>query len=429
MRMLAAALALALMLPAATRSVAAATAVVDLGGSRAYVRSDPGLALCGITLFVRAGLERQGADQNGLAALAAESVLRQRTSAGVPVTDAVSALGGSLSYAVAAQYVRFYLEGPADSIDALAALVSRALAAPAFDTATLTAARTALDARIADDERDPRQVGMEMLRESHYVGGAGMPALGTTNSLAAFAPADVQAFFAKWYGRGDAFVTVVGRTGPASSTASAALVAALPAGTAARAAVVTARPYGAQPKRLVTRRDVFAPFVVIGFAAPSLGDPDFPTALVMRTLLAEVLERPSATTTPLLLRAGGTIYGYDTTPSQLTLWINGGMIDPTAGISAIDAVLKRAASQPLTAAAVTRFKERARGEWALENLSLDERAWEIGNAVAQGLDADAAAQVDAAIAGVTPADLQRVAQRYFQRFDVALVLPRAGSGG
>jgi predicted Zn-dependent peptidase len=105
------------------------------------------------------------------------------------------------------------------------------------------------------------------------------------------------------------------------------------------------------------------------------------------------------------------------------------MIDPTAGISAIDAVLKRAASQPLTAAAVTRFKERARGEWALENLSLDERAWEIGNAVAQGLDADAAAQVDTAIAAVTPADLQRVAQRYFQRFDVALVLPRAGSGG
>ena len=45
------------------------------------------------------------------------------------IEDAVSALGGSLSYAVAAQYVRFYLEGPADSIDALAALVSRALAA------------------------------------------------------------------------------------------------------------------------------------------------------------------------------------------------------------------------------------------------------------------------------------------------------------
>ena len=97
--------------------------------------------------------------------------------------------------------------------------------------------------------------------------------------------------------------------------------------------------------------------------------------------------------------------------------------------ASLDAVLKRAAAQPLTDAIVSRFKARARGEWALENLSLEERSWELGNAVAQGLDADVAARVDEAIERVTPADLQRVAKRYFQRFDVALVLPREGSGG
>ena len=71
----------------------------------------------------------------------------------------------------------------------------------------------------------------------------------------------------------------------------------------------------------------------------------------------------------------------------------------------------------------------ARGGWLLENLSLDERAWSIGNAVAHGLAADASDSVAPAIARVTAADLQRVAKRYFQRFDVALVLPRQGPGG
>jgi len=428
MRAAVAALALATIFSLAARRAEPATAVVDLGGSRAYVRSDPGLALCGIALFVRAGLDRQAGDQSGLAALVAQSIASTPVNA-VPLADAVTARGGSLEYAVSPQYVRFYLEGPAGELPALAALVAGVLSAPSFDPATLGAARTALAGRIADDERDPRRVGLQMLRASHYIGGAGMPALGTNSSLAGFAPADAQSFFHQWYVRGDAFVTVVGQTGAASDAASRMLAAAVPPGPPVPAAPIATREFLAQPKRLVTRRDVYAPFVVLGFAAPSLGDPDFGAALVMRTMLTEVLEQNSALTPPLLLRPGGTVYGYDTVPAFMTVWLNGGRIDPTEGLASLDAVLKRAAAQPLTAAIVARFKGRARGEWALENLSLEERTWELGNAVAQGLDADAAAHVDEAIGQVTPADLQRVAKRYFQRFDVALVLPREGSGG
>ncbi len=137
----------------------------------------------------------------------------------------------------------------------------------------------------------------------------------------------------------------------------------------------------------------------------------------------------SATTLPPLFRPSGTIYGYDTAPAQLALWINGRLVDPGVGLAALDAVLKSAAAKPLGASVLAHYKDSARGAWALENLSLDERAWSIGNAVAHGLAADAADAVVPAIAGVTAADLQRIAKRYFQRFDVALVLPRQGPGG
>jgi zinc protease len=411
--------------PAAT--LAASPATIDLGGVTGYVRPDPGATLVTLELFVRAGLDRQTAAQNGLAALTAEALLHAPVD-GVPLIDAVEARGGSLSYAVSGQYVRFALEAQPATVAALAPLVARVLAAPSFDGTILTAARGALGDRISDADTDPRLVGLQMLRASYYRSGAGMPPLGTPSGLAGLGPSDVRAFYARWYLRGDALVTAVGNTGDGTERAARAIAASLPAGTAPQPALAT-RPFAAQPKRIVTRRDVHANYVVLGFGAPALGDRDFAAALVMRALLGDIFEVPSATTVPALFRPSGTIYGYDVAPAQFVFWLNGRLVDPGVGLAAIDAVLKNAAAKPLGAAVLARYKESARGAWLLENLSLDERAWSIGNAVSHGLAADASDAVAPAIGRVTAADLQRVAKRYFQRFDVALVLPRQGPGG
>jgi zinc protease len=425
----AAALGAALAAPAAA-SVPRTTTVVDLGGTRAYVHADAASPLAAVELFVRSGLDRQAAGQSGLAALVAECVLRTpvdpSTGSGqaMALTDAVDAHGASIGYVVAAQHVRFYLEGTPDGLAAAAPLVARAFAAPAFDAASVAAARTALAQRSADEEGDPLFVGLQMLRSSYYRGAAGLPALGDAGSLAALAPADAKAFFGHWYLRGDAFVAAVGQTGAATDAAGRALAAALAPGTAPAAAVAT-RPFGAQPKRIVTHRDVPAAYVVLGFAAPALGDRDFPAALVLRALLAGVFERPGATTQPPVFRAAGTIYGYDTAPAQLALWINGSRLDPEQGLTGVDTLLKRAAAKPLAASVLSRYKETARGAWTLETVSLSQRAFAVGNAVAHGLDADVGDDVGAAIARVTGADVQRVAKKYFQKFDVALVMPRA----
>jgi predicted Zn-dependent peptidase len=424
----------AAMLVAALVTPAAAsgprTVVADLGGARAYVHADPASPLAAVELFVRAGLDRQAAGQSGLAALVAESVLQTPvdpspdTGQPMTLTDAVDARGASISYVVAAQHVRFYLEGTPDGLAAAAPLVARALAAPAFGAGTIAAARAALADRIATEEDAPRFVGLQLLRSSYYRGGAGLPALGDASSLAALTPADAQGFFARWYRRGDAVVVAVGSTGEATDAAGRVLGGALAAGTAPAPRLAT-RAFGAQPRRIVTHRDVGSPYVVLGFAAPALGDRDFPAALVLRALLAGLFEQPGATTQPSVFRAAGTIYGYDTAPAQLAVWLNGSRVDPETGLTAVDTLVRRAAAKPLAATVLSRYKDTARGAWALEAVSLDERAFAIGNAVTHGLDADAADDVGAAIARVTGADVQRVAKKYFQKFDVALVMPRA----
>lgn len=412
---------------------AATTTVVDLGGPHAYVRTDAAASLATVDVFVRAGLDRETLEQNGLAALVAEAVLQTPVAtaggaAPIALTDAVDASGASISYAIEPEYVRFSLQGTPESIAAAAPLVARALAMPSFAAPTLAAARVALGGRIADSEDDLRFVGMQMLRGSYYRDGAGLPAFGNAGSLSTLGDAAVRAFFAAWYLRGNAFLTVVGRTGPATEAASRALIAALPSGTAA-APAVAARPFGAEPKRIVTHRDVTAPYVAVGFAAPPIGDPDFAATWVMRSVLVGVFERGGATTPAPFFRAVGSMYAYDTAPAHFMLWINGARIDPSTGLGAVIALVKGTATKPLSEAVLNRYKETARGEWALETLSLDERAAAIGSAVARGLDADAGDAVPAAISAVTVADVQRVAKKYFQKFDVALVIPREGSGG
>jgi predicted Zn-dependent peptidase len=76
---------------------------------------------------------------------------------------------------------------------------------------------------------------------------------------------------------------------------------------------------------------------------------------------------------------------------------------------------------------VNRYKETARGDWALEAVTLSDRAWQMAAAVNQGADPSAAQDVAAAIDRVTPADLQRLAKTYLQRYAVAIVLPRRHS--
>jgi predicted Zn-dependent peptidase len=401
------------------------TTALDVGAAKLYLQSDDSSMLAGLELFVGAGLDRESPQQNGLAALAAAIVL-QSPVGGMALGDAIAARGGSLTYAIGPQYARFYLEASPASIGGLAELVSHALAAPTITPATIAAARTAVSARITDDENNPVAVGIAMLRQSYYDGGAGLPTNGTTATLASFGVADVKSFIAAHYRRGGAIVTAVGRVTPAVAAAGRGVASALPEG-ADQTVVTTSRAFAPTPKRIVTQRDIGVPYVLLGFAAPSIGDKDFGAMLVLRSLLSEVFDRQSATTLPAYARTVGVIYNYDTKPASLALYINGQQVEPTAGLGSVDEVLKDIAGKALTPALLKRYKGIAHGEWQTESISLADRAWSISNFVEQGADPDYAQTALAAIDATTASDVLRVAQGYLRKFTVALIVPRGKS--
>lgn len=417
----AAAAALVLALGTNVAAAPAKTTMLDLGTAKFYLDTDETALLAGLQLFVNAGLDRETDRQNGLAALAAETVLQSPVGS-ASLRDSIAARGGSLSYVIGPQYARFYLEAPPQMMSSFAGLVEKALAGP-ISPEIFTAARTAVLARIADDQNNPVAVGSAMLRQSYYDGGAGLPTNGTTATLANFTVADVKAFTTAHYRRGGAIVTAVGRITPPVAAAGRKLVDALAAGSD-ETVVTKSRAFATTPKRIVTQRDIGVPYVMLGFAAPSIGDKDFAAMLVLRSLLSDVFDRQSATTLPSYARTVGVLYNYDVKPASLALYINGQQIEPTAGLGSVDEVLKDISGKALTPVLLKRYKASARGEWQTESVSLADRAWSISNFVEQGADPDYAQTALAAIGATTAADVQRVAQAYLRKFTVALIVPR-----
>jgi len=66
----------------------------------------------------------------------------------------------------------------------------------------------------------------------------------------------------------------------------------------------------------------------------------------------------------------------------------------------------------------------ARGAFLTDALTLDDRSWRIGNFVEHGLSPDYADAALVALEKTTPADVQRIARAYMQRYAIAVILPR-----
>ena len=69
----------------------------DLGVTKLIAESDADAEISGVQIFIAAGLDREPANANGVAALVAECITRTAVD-GVPLRDAIAAQGGALTY-------------------------------------------------------------------------------------------------------------------------------------------------------------------------------------------------------------------------------------------------------------------------------------------------------------------------------------------
>ena len=173
--------------------------------------------------------------ENGLAALVAQTILRtpvkQSESPAIPLQDAIAARGGSIRFTVDPER-RALLRRSAsrECVRRGASLPQRADRAGLLARDRSERARGA-GRRIAQNQQIALQVGLDMLDQaSSTQANAGLPALGTTTSLAQLVPNDVRTFYATYYRRGGTIVSAAGNLDALAPGALAALAGALPPG-------------------------------------------------------------------------------------------------------------------------------------------------------------------------------------------------------
>ncbi len=437
-RRVAAALALAMTpLPALAAGPSVPPPSVDtIAGATVVRQTDSTASLVGITLLVRAGLDRQTMKQNGLAALVAETIMRtpvpfdsaQGDKDKIPLEDAVAARGGSVHFTIDPGDVRFYVEALADDAPAVLQLFRTALTAPSFSAATVRDARASLIRQIAANQQVALQVGLDMLyAATSPQANAGLPELGTPASLVEFVPADAAAFYRAYYRSGGILVSAAGRLDSLPSTALSDLAAALPAGNTSAVAVHVA-PLGGTTHEIIAHRDIASPWLIAQYPAPRVDGRDFGPMLVMaaflRRTVSDIAQVPGVVSPTFASRSVGAVYVYDRAPASLVLYVNGGLIgNPTRTFATALSVVNVLAASQLQGS-IEEFKAEAAGDFADDATTLETRTWLAAVFSRESTSPDFINRTLAAIAATTPADVQRVARTYLGNPTIALVLPR-----
>lgn len=417
----------ALALVVALAAPASAAAPAQPGGPVVLQQPDATAELTGTEVLLQAGLDRQSAKQNGLAALVAESILRTPVQGGMALEDAVSANGGSITFAVDPRGVRFYLEGLSASYAGLLDLLHAALSKPDFSEATLASARAKLTSKIQDAQRAPLTVGIDMLNRAFYEDSAGMPPYGLPATLAGFGSDDARSFFQQHYRRGDAVISAAGNTAAVPQSAFTGLVDGLAQGTSAPEKVSIAK-LPSTSRQLLARRDVTVPWLVAQYPAPDLQSKDFGAMLIltafMQRTLADVSEVPAIATRSASQRGVGAYYNFDARPANVIMYVDGGLGDPTRTFATALTVVNVLGHAKL-GGDMNEMKGYAAGRLLEDTSTLQDRAWLAAVFASRGVTGDYFQRALKAINATTAADLQRVASRYLGAPTIALVLPRA----
>lgn len=421
--------ALLLLLAGVLRAPVADAAVYDgsiAGGGRLYSEPDTATYVSGIELFVPAGVDRQASSEGGVAALTAEVMLDQPVADGdatLPLQEVVRRRGGLIYAEIAGQHAYFYLEARNARLAELASLCAKAFAAPVFDRATLATAVRSLRPRVLASSGNPLTAGTLMFRGAFYSSSnAGAPPLGTMADLERMKSGSVAAFYRRAYHLSGASATVIGDTGELNKASAKELLLSLPRGSS-RAAPVRSRPALSPQTSIISFRDVSAPWVLLGFPAPTADSEDFGAMLVLSAMIEDAFTRESTTTIPLAMRPVGLDYDFFSTPATLVLYIDGAATDQSMALRELEILRVMFASSALSSQYVEHYRRMAAGLYIGRLATLPQRAEEIAGLANLGLGADGVNTVLRQIALTNPDDIRRVMKRYLDVSTVVLVLP------
>lgn len=353
----------------------------------------------------------------------------------------VAALGGRENAFTSMDYTGYYQQVPANRLGDVMALEANRFAHSRYsDEEFDKELEVVKEERRSRTEDNPRALMFEQLRATTFIASPyRRPVIGWMGDLESLTAQDARDFFQRWYTPANAAVVVVGDVDPQQVLA----LAEQHYGGIASHAVPTRKPRPEPEQRGLRRIEVKAPaeqaLVALAFRVPQMTSlqpsPDNDDALAL-TVLSAVLDGYSGARLDRALTqgpdrvadsasAGNGLLGRG--PQTFSL-----VGVPAAGKTAaqVEAALReqvaRIAKEGVSEAELNRVKTQWVASEVYKRDSVMGQAQELGHYWIQGLPLDADAQLIERLRGVTAAQVQAVAQKYFgdDQLTVATLLPQ-----
>ena len=353
----------------------------------------------------------------------------------------VAALGGRENAFTSTDYTGYYQQVPANRLGDVMALEANRFAHSRYsDEEFAKELEVVKEERRSRTEDNPRALMFEQLRATTFIASPyRRPVIGWMGDLESLTAQDARDFFQRWYTPANAAVVVVGDVDPQQVLA----LAEQHYGGIASHAVPARKPRPEPEQRGLRRIEVKAPaeqaLVALAFRVPQMTSlqpsPDNDDALAL-TVLSAVLDGYSGARLDRALTqgpdrvadsasAGNGLLGRG--PQTFSL-----VGVPAAGKTAaqVEAALReqvaRIAKEGVSEAELNRVKTQWVASEVYKRDSVMGQAQELGHYWIQGLPLDADAQLIERLRGVTAAQVQAVAQKYFgdDQLTVATLLPQ-----
>jgi zinc protease len=399
-------------------------------GLTVVVRTDPSVGVMAAALHVRAGSLFETADTAGITNFLQRVMVR-----GTPrhttltLAEAVEDLGGSLEAAGDIEYGEISGTALARSWEPLLRLLAEVALRPTLPAEEIERERRLILSAIQSRGDTPFQRAFDAVLTDLY--GAhpyAWPSVGRRESVERISRAQLRAHYAAVY-RPDRMVLAVSGNVPAARVVSVAGklfhdLAPSTAPTAVNVAEATSR----TGRRLV-ERPVQQAQVMIGYLAPSLLQPDYAATRVLATVLGggmsgrlfrELRDQRG------LAYSVGTLGAYRTGPSFLVSYLGTAPPNAEAAEAGMLAEVERTRGEPVTERELARAKAYLLGNLAMDRRSSNRHAWYLAFFEVIGAGWDFPERYARAVEAVTPADVERVAQRYLTRPTVIVLQPPRG---
>ena len=397
-------------------------------GLRVLVRENPSAGVVAVSLQVRAGARFEMPDNAGITNFLHRVMVRGTTRhSAVDLATAAEDLGGSVDASGDVEYAEVHASGLARNWEPLLALVAEVALQPSLPADAIQTERRLILSQIQTREDTPFPFAMDTLMTQLYPGHPyALPSLGLRTSVEKLSRDDLLAYYRSIYQPRRMVLAVSGQVSPPRVVSAATkLFGGMPNSDAAAPgpAPALAPPGG----RKVLDRPAQQAQILVGFAGPSVTDPDYAAVKLLSAVLGggmsgrffvELRDKQG------LAYSLGTINPSRAGPSFLVGYMGTAPASAEPAEAGMLAEIERIQKDPPTPEELARAKAYLQGQLAMDRRTNARQAWYMAFFELIGAGYDFPDRYGRDLARVTAADVQAAARRYLRQPTIVVLRPR-----